>query len=258
MKYNLHFISLWLVFLLNTHAYGQEADSLHTVAPISAPKWHQTTAFKTLAAPTASISLGLAALANESYFFSRHVTNAFLRQNYPDFHTKIDDYTVFAPVAAIAGLHVAGIKGRHKLGETAVLYIMSSALANSISLSIKHTSRQLRPDSSTYNSFPSGHTTNAFVAAEMMHQEYKDLSPWYSVAGYSVASATGIMRMLNNRHWLSDVLVGAGFGMVSTKVTYLVYPWLKHKLVGKRETNLSVMPTYTGRMGGVLLIYSIR
>ena len=45
-------------------------------------------------------------------------------------------------------------------------------------------------------------------------------SPWYSVAGYGVATATGVMRVLNNRHWISDVLSGAGIGIMSTELAY--------------------------------------
>ena len=39
-------------------------------------------------------------------------------------------------------------------------------------------------------------------------------SPWYAVGGYAVATFTGVMRVLNNRHWISDVLSGAGIGIL--------------------------------------------
>ena len=45
-------------------------------------------------------------------------------------------------------------------------------------------------------------------------------SPWYSVAGYGVATATGVMRVLNNRHRISDVLSGAGIGIMSGELAY--------------------------------------
>ena len=55
-----------------------------------------------------------------------------------------------------------------------------------------------------------------------LHKEYGlTRSPWYSVAGYSIATLTGAMRMLNNRHWISDVLVGAGIGVMSVDLGYL-------------------------------------
>lgn len=35
-----------------------------------------------------------------------------------------------------------------------------------------------------------------------------------------MATATGIMRVLNNRHWVSDVLSGAGIGILSGEIAY--------------------------------------
>jgi hypothetical protein len=86
---------------------------------------------------------------------------------------------------------------------------------------IKNTAKEMRPDGSTANSWPSGHTATAFVGATLLHKEYGlTRSPWFSVAGYGVATATGVMRVLNNRHWISDVLSGAGIGMVSGELGY--------------------------------------
>ena len=54
----------------------------------------------------------------------------------------------------------------------------------------------------------------------MLTKEYGDRSPWIGIGAYTVASATGIMRMANNKHWLSDVLMGAGIGILSTELGY--------------------------------------
>jgi hypothetical protein len=92
-----------------------------------------------------------------------------------------------------------------------------AALVNSI----KYTTKEIRPDGSTANSWPSGHTATAFAGATILHKEYgTTISPWYSVMGYGVATATGVMRVLNNRHWISDVLSGAGIGILSTELGY--------------------------------------
>ena len=87
--------------------------------------------------------------------------------------------------------------------------------------SIKYTSKEMRPDGSSANSWPSGHTATSFAGATILHKEYGlTRSPWYSIAGYGVATATGVMRVLNNRHWVSDVLSGAGIGILSTELAY--------------------------------------
>src|SRR5205085_1994320 len=85
-----------------------------------------------------------------------------------------------------------------------------------------------RPDGSNFKSFPSGHTATAFMTAEYLRQEYKDVSPWIPVAGYAVAAATGYMRLYNNKHWASDVFAGAAIGVLSTQFTYYCQAKIKH------------------------------
>ncbi len=118
-------------------------------------------------------------------------------------------------------LNTAGVQGRSSLQRLAVSNALSFAMMAGMVNTIKHTTKELRPDGSTRNSFPSGHTATAFAAATILHKEYGlTRSPWYSIAGYSVATATGICRILNNRHWVSDVLVGAGIGILATDIGY--------------------------------------
>jgi membrane-associated phospholipid phosphatase len=49
-------------------------------------------------------------------------------------------------------------------------------------------------------------------------EEYKVVSPWIGVAGYSVAAGTGFFRMYNKRHWFTDVITGGGNRILSTKL----------------------------------------
>ena len=151
------------------------------------------------------------------------------RQNTPDnkhtlltdFKTEIDNYTQFFGIALATGLKIGGVESRSDWGR----YLASSAMSYGIMAllvnSIKYTAKEIRPDGSSRNSWPSGHTATAFAGATILHKEYgMTRSPWYSVAGYAVATATGIMRVLNNRHWVSDVLSGAGIGIMSTELAY--------------------------------------
>ena len=67
------------------------------------------------------------------------------------------------------------------------------------------------------------------MAATMLYKEYKDLSPWVGIGAYSAATLVAIGRMMNNRHWLSDVLAGASIGIMSTEVGYLLSDLIFHK-----------------------------
>ena len=138
-----------------------------------------------------------------------------------NFHNTIDNYTQFAPSVLAAGLNFAGYQGRSDTWRFLACSAMSYAIMAAIVNPIKYTAKEMRPDGSTRNSWPSGHTATAFVSATILHKEYGlTRSPWFSVGGYAVATATGVMRVLNNRHWVSDVLSGAGIGIISTEFAY--------------------------------------
>jgi membrane-associated phospholipid phosphatase len=72
----------------------------------------------------------------------------------------------------------------------------------------------LKKDNSSFESFPSGHTTVAFAAATVFAMEYRNI--WYvPIIAYSAATSIGISRIVQNQHWVSDVLVGAALGFLT-------------------------------------------
>lgn len=148
-------------------------------------------------------------------------TNTKIRLIKYDFHSEIDNYTQFSGIALTVGLKMAGVEGRSSWPRLFASSLASYGVMALFVNSIKYTASELRPDESTHNSWPSGHTATAFAGATILHKEYGlTRSPWYSIAGYTVATATGVMRVLNNRHWISDVLSGAGIGILSTELAY--------------------------------------
>lgn len=138
-----------------------------------------------------------------------------------NFHNTTDNYSQYAPFGLTTALKLAGVKGRSGMGRYAVSSALSFAVMATLVNSMKYSARELRPDGTTRNSFPSGHTATAFAAATILHKEYGlTRSPWYSLIGYTLATATGCMRVLNNRHWVSDTFAGAGLGILSTELGY--------------------------------------
>lgn len=137
--------------------------------------------------------------------------------------SELDNYTQFSPYAAVVGLKAFGYEGRSSWDRMLVSTLMSNAVMATIVNSTKYSVKEMRPDNSTRNSFPSGHTATAFAAATVLHKEYGlTRSPWFSVGGYIVAMGTGFSRVLNNRHWISDVMAGAGIGILSTELGYFL------------------------------------
>lgn len=172
--------------------------------------------------------------------------NSEIAKTGPDFHSTAESYFQFAPVAIVYGLNLVGIEGKNRFIDRSALLGLSAGILGVTAYGTKRVTHRLRPNQGDYLSFPSGHTANAFMGAEFLAQEFSGKSPWYGVAGYSIAVATGVFRMYNRDHWFSDVVAGAGYGILSTKAAYFVYPyirdWLTHK--GKAGKSTMVMPTY--------------
>lgn len=154
----------------------------------------------------------------------------------PEFDYRLDNYTQMAPAAILLGLKAAGVPSRSSWGRMLVSDAISIALMTGVVQGLKHTTDVTRPDGTNKQSFPSGHTATAFMTATMLSKEYGHISPWVSVGAYSVATATGLMRMANNKHWLSDVMVGAGIGILSTEFGYWIADaFMKDKGLNIRE-----------------------
>jgi membrane-associated phospholipid phosphatase len=252
-RLHLYCICIIMLWMQNPVAFAQTSDSLTLDSIVAPPSTRKARVAQKFVVPAGLALYGVATIGDRRYFSSIDVYN-YMQRTLPGAHTRADDITFAVPIMAVYGLNAAGVKGKNGFVDRSAMLVASIALANSISVPLKYNIGHLRPDSSARTSFPSGHTTNAFVSAEFMHQEYKHLSPWYSVGAYTMATATGVMRMVNNRHWLSDVLVGASIGMASTKVTYLVYPWVKNKLFpSKKPMQSLIMPYYNGQQGAGLV-----
>ena len=151
-----------------------------------------------------------------------------------------DDYTQYVPAIAVYGLDYMGVKAKHNPGERTFLMASSFLLSSASVQLLKRTTTVIRPDESNYHSFPSGHTSTAFVGAHLLFKEYKDVSPWIGIAGYTVAAGTGAMRILNRRHWVSDVVTGAGIGILCVEISYLLLP-VFHKITGVKDSRTSLM-----------------
>lgn len=206
---------------------------------------------KSFIVPAVLVSYGLLSLGNNAIRTLDFSTKAEIQEDHPLFAHHLDNFTQYAPMVAVYGLNLAGIKGKHGIIDQTALYILSFGIMGVSTTAIKHLADRPRPDGSNNYSFPSGHTANAFAAAEFLNQEYRDVSPWIGYAGYTVATATGALRLYNNKHWLSDVVAGAGIGIASTKLAYLIYPHLRKLVIGKQSMHYSMVPTYQQKAAGI-------
>ena len=203
-------------------------------------------------APAVFITYGSIALGNNGLRTFDHTIQRDIKNAHPNFKTSIDDFLQYSPAAAVAVLQLAGVKGKNPPLREITTYATSMAIAGGLALPIKRWTHQLRPDSSDYQSFPSGHTTTAFASAEFLRIEYGQVSPWIAVGGYAAATATAVLRLYNNKHWFGNVIAGAGFGIISTDIGYLLNDkifWRK-----KPDASLSIFPVYQNGSYGIGLV----
>jgi membrane-associated phospholipid phosphatase len=124
-----------------------------------------------------------------------------------------------------AGYFVGQLTGDRALSRVALRAGGAALLAGGITTALKLAVGRGRPSQgedadvfrpfSGWNSFPSGHTTLAFAVATAIADETEDR--WSDVAVYGVATATAFARLNDDRHWTSDVLVGALVGHLSAR-----------------------------------------
>jgi hypothetical protein len=174
--------SIILVSLLTTSLFGQsiETDSLSK---------KQTTPFnyKPLIIPTVLIGYGLVGLENDAI----KNFNVELKKNlngHVNEEFSVGDIVQYTPALSVYGLNSLGIKGKHNLKDRSIILGTAFIIMGTSVFGMKKITKVNRPDDSNITSFPSGHTATAFMGAEFLYQEYKDVSVWYGISGYLVAS----------------------------------------------------------------------
>ena len=131
-----------------------------------------------------------------------------------------DDYLQFVPALTPVALNLCGLESRHSIGRILLIEGGSYLLGMGWIEALKYFVGVQRPDTFAFNSFPSGHTFAAFTGAEILRREYGRNYPWIAIAGYTVATLVGLMRIYNDRHWMGDVLAGAGIGILTVTLVY--------------------------------------
>jgi len=135
---------------------------------------------------------------------------------------------------SIAGIfYLAGkIFNDEKSQETAISalesFIFSGLICSSVKVLVGR-SRPYREEGSgkfygpTFDnsrlSFPSGHATVAFSLASVIASEYDNI--FIDISAYTIASLTALSRVYHDKHWTSDVAVGATIGTLVGRAVVL-------------------------------------
>ena len=145
-----------------------------------------------------------------------------------------------AQVGLAVGTWVIGrATGSPRMSAVGADLIEAQVVAQTVIQGLKHTVQRERPDGSDNRSFPSGHTGSAFATATVLqrHFGWKVGAPAYAFGAY-----VGAARIATDKHHLSDVLLGAGIGLVAGRSVTMG--------IGGHRFDVGVTPT-TGRGAAV-------
>jgi membrane-associated phospholipid phosphatase len=117
---------------------------------------------------------------------------------------------VVAPLAL--GLFATGRLSRDTRFRAATYDITEALVLSEVYAEVlKRAVSRTRPDLSDHYSFPSGHTSAAFAWATVADAHF---GPKVGIPSYLLATAIGASRLVNNKHYLSDVVAGATLGYI--------------------------------------------
>ena len=167
-----------------------------------------------------------------------------IQNQFPNFETNADDFLLFVPAITMYAADLLKVESKND-AFTQTKYLFISGLANSlVTYGIKKLTNEERPNGEDNLSFPSGHASNAFVMATVLYHEFKDSNPWIAYSGFVFAGTTAAFRVLNNVHWVSDVLVGAGLGIIITDLVYRFEPLKNWNPFKNKNMKMTWSPTY--------------
>ena len=169
---------------------------------------------------------GYAVIANQKFADDKPL--------FPRYNWDGKDYIpASVPLAATWLLKAVGVESRSKLNRMITANALALAMSEGIVWGLKQAVNERRPDGRDNHSFPSGHSSFAFVGATILDREYGHLSPWISVGGYAVATGTQMLRLRHHSHYVHDVVMGATIGVVSTNFAY----YLADRIYGAKGLN---------------------
>lgn len=150
----------------------------------------------------------------------------------------------FQTASGFATYGIARGLGNQKLAAVGRDVVRAQLVSQVMVQAIKHTIRRERPDHSNKGAFPSGHSASAFATATVLHRHYG----WkIGVPAYALGSYVALARMAWNRHHATDVVMGAGFGIVSARTVTMS--------MAKTKFSVGVQPQVGGASVNFTKIY---
>lgn len=229
---NLYFKRLVIVVFIFLHTLGYCQEKEEHV------KWHNTKLVKATFTPLVLTGLGLFVHNSKGVFGKHNIQEKIQGSIGTD--TNADDYLQYYSFAALLMANAVKVDAAHDFKNQLFVTFKAHAIMTALVVGLKSGTNVSRPDGGAH-SMPSGHTAMSFTTATILYHEYKDYNKLLAASGYVTASLTGLLRVTNNKHWMSDVLIGAGLGMLVTNLVYLHHDRIK-KRTKKPKSQLTLLP----------------
>jgi membrane-associated phospholipid phosphatase len=170
-----------------------------------------------------------------------------------DVHGMDDEFNYAKPlghgvvqIGGAATLLLAGrLAGRPSVADLGGELLRAQAINGAITQAVKFTVRRSRPDGGP-RSLPSGHTSAAFATATVLGRRFG-----WKVGGPAslVAGVIATTRVAANEHYVSDLIVGAGIGVVAGRAI---------RFGSDRRSGISLSPLVSRTAAGVSVAWTPR
>ncbi len=225
-------------FVKQENPFSSQANPLATKAEPKSGEYRFK--LRQLALPGALIAVGAAGVSMHFHNIKNSLRDEVAKWR-GGHYLRFDDHIQYLPFVGYLGLGLVGVPCKHRFLERFVVgataYMALGVMVNGIKYSVK----EPRPDSGARNSFPSGHTATVFMGAELIRLEY---GTGIAIGAYTIAVGVGFLRIYNDRHWLNDVLAGAGIGILSARIGYWMLPLYQKWFHWDKKKAVALMPSY--------------
>ncbi len=131
--------------------------------------------------------------------------------------THLGDKEVIVPAMLVSPAELR----RDAVFGFAVSQLITEGLKYSIGKTRPNTGRRDFEPFSGHKSFPSGHAAGSFAFATAIAEHYPD----YKLVAYTTATLIAASRLYEDKHWVSDVVVGSAIGHYTTKCMIRTWEW---------------------------------
>lgn len=262
---------LYLCLLLHSLSTFCQTFDTDTIAPQAVPAGHRFSP-RQLVLPGALVAAGTTGLFQPVMAWKYELQDAVHTLGGQD-RFPFEDYVQYVPALAAVSAGWLGVRAEHETADRLMLSATSYAVTAGLTWALlKRTVVSIRPgihytyvasgrqDEITpdanpkyFNSFPSGHSATAFMGAELVRLEYGREHPWLAVGAYAVATGVGVMRIYHDYHWFTDVLAGAGMGILGARIGWWLLPYERRLFHSLFKNDIAIRPSTDGS-GAVLAL----